>query len=276
MDNILNEKLIELPVKTASEGHAVVIMGSAGSGKNFSVDNFTDINNKFKHIDIDDIQYLVVKSDKLFNDFRKWLVQNYSEFDDYTEIELRHKGMFKDETFVEAMNSYIKHKDLGNRYLDVFLKANSKKDRLPNVALNGTFSDIENIKDKLTTLFQHGYTPEKTHLVWVFTTLEEALENNRKRLRTVSDEYLKSNYKAVFDNVYNNILGVSSNELLTQYMNGRFWIIINQKANTKYHFNDNTIVKDFYYLPIKDGQKFYKHNVIEFTQWLLDNANRDE
>lgn len=264
MNNTLQEKQIQTPPKTPNEGQVIVMAGSAGSGKNFAIDNFTDIGNKFKVLDIDEIQKLVLKSKIIFKRFEEFLEKTSSPYRNYSERDLRDPVMFKDSEFVDTIYDFMTVNRIPQTRLGVFLKTNNNKERLPNIVLNTTFGNVDNIKSKIDTLIEHGYKPENIHLLWVITTKSESMARNLQRDRSVKGDYLDSNYTNTVKNMKDFISKKTG--ILNRYIQGKFWVVINTDLLTSYY--SSGVVKDFKYLTLKDESGWNKKSVDELNRWL--------
>jgi len=265
MNKTINEKLIQTPPKTPNEGQVIVMAGSAGSGKNFSIDNFTDIGNKFKVLDIDDLQHLVVKSKVIFKRFREFLEKIDSPFADYTDSDLRDPSIFRDSEFVDTIYDFLTVNNIPRSRLDVFLRTNKKSERLPNVVINTTFGNVDNVKKKLQVLMDHGYKKENINLLWILTTKEESMMRNLSRERTVKGDYLEKNYAETVRNMKEIISKQSG--LLNTYIDGKIWAVFNTSLLTRFHDNSK-LVKDFTYVTLKDENGWNKSEIEKLNRWI--------
>lgn len=262
----LNEKQIITPPKTANEGQIIIMAGSAGSGKNYAIDKYTDIGNKFKVLDIDEIQMLVLKSKIIFKRFREFLDKIDSPFANYSDQDLREPSMFKDSEFVDTIYNFMSINKIPQTRLGVFLRSTQNKDRLPNIVLNTTFGNMENIKNKIEVLLSHGYKKENVHLLWVVTSKEESMSRNLQRDRTVKDDYLSKNYGDTIRNMKSFISGKAG--FLTDYIQGNFWVVINTTLLTSFY--KKGLVKDFKYLTLKDKNGWNSKAIEELNRWLKE------
>ena len=266
MNNNLNEKQIQTPPKTPNEGQVIIMAGSAGSGKNFAIDNFTDIGNKFKVLDIDEIQKLVMKSNIIYKRFREFLEKSDSPYKNYSDRDLRDPVMFKDSEFVDTIYNFMTINRIPQTRLGVFLRTNKNKERLPNIVLNTTFGNVNSIKDKIETLLDNGYKENNIHLLWVFTSKEESMARNLQRDRSVKDDYLQGNFKSTVSNMKKFVSKEAG--LLNNYIKGNFWVVINTDLLTTYY--DSGIVKDFKYLTLKDESGWNQKTIKELNRWLSE------
>lgn len=261
----LEEKLIQTPPNTPNEGQVIVMAGSAGSGKNFAIDNFTDIGNKFKILDIDEIQKLVLKSTIIFKRFRKFLEKIDSPYANYSDQDLKDSSMFKDSEFVDTIYDFMTLNKIPQTRLGVFLKTQKNKDRLPNIVLNTTFGNIDNIKNKIDVLLDNGYKKENIHLLWVLTTKEESMARNASRERSVKGDYLNQNYASTVSNMKKFISKDAG--ILNSYIDGNFWVVINTSLLTQY-YDDGKTVKDFKYLTLKNDKGWNKEAIESLNHWF--------
>jgi len=266
MMNKLNEKQIITPPKTANEGQVIIMAGSAGSGKNFAIDKFTDIGNKFKVLDIDEIQKLVMKSNIIFKRFRKFLDDIDSAFSRYSDQDLREPSMFKDSEFVDTIYDFMTINKIPQTRLGVFLRSSQNKERLPNIVLNTTFGNVENIKNKIDILLDNGYKKENIHLLWVLTSREESMARNHHRDRSVKDDYLSKNYNDTVRNMKSFITKDAG--LLNDYIQGNFWVVVNTSLLTSFYNKD--LVKDFKYLTLRSARGWNKSAIEELNRWMQE------
>lgn len=219
------EKQIITPPKTPNEGQVIVMAGAAGSGKNYTIQKYTDINQKFKVLDIDEIKFLILKSDKIFNRFKKFLKDVEAPYADFTDSDLKSKSILKDTIFVDYLYEFMNLTGIPRNRLGVFLRAGQNKDRLPNVLLNTTFSNTSALDEKLLVLLESGYRPENVHLIWVFASREKSMARNLTRDRTVSDEYLERSFMDSLKNIKSFVTGGVGD--LNKKIKGKMWAVIN-------------------------------------------------
>ena len=265
MDSKLYEKQIQTPPKTPNEGQVIIMAGSAGSGKNFAIDNFTDIGNKFKVLDIDEIQKLVMKSNIIYKRFKEFLVKIDSPYKNFSDRDLRDPIIFKDSEFVNTIYDFMTVNQIPQTRLGVFLRTNNNKERLPNIVLNTTFGNVESIKDKIQILLDNDYKKENINLLWVFTSREESMARNLQRDRSVKDDFLQDNFKSTVSNMKKFVAKEAG--ILNNYIQGKFWVVINTDLLTTYY--DSGMVKDFKYITLKDESGWNKKSIDELNRWLL-------
>ena len=269
----INEKLIRTPPKTPNEGQVIVMAGSAGSGKNFVIDKFTDISNKFKVLDIDEIQHLIIRSKIIFKRFREFLIKTNSPYRHYSDQDLKDPGMFKDSEFTDTIYDFMTLNKIPHTKLGVFLRANQNKNNLPNIVLNTTFGSTQNIQNKLDAIIEAGYKPENIHLIWVVTTLDESMKRNLSRERTVAAEFVKDNYRKVVENI-RGLLG-HNHGVFKEYIGGNVWAVLNLGEMTSY-YRDNKTIKDFNYLLLRDKKGWYFDSIRTLLRWLDEQLPRKE
>lgn len=261
----LNEKELQLPESKNNEGQIVIVAGSAGSGKNYTIKNFTNADQKFKTLDVDDIKDMVLKSDKLYADFKRYLENKNSDLVDYPDSIIRKYSNL--EIVSNELHQFIVDKKLPQRKIDLFLKANKKRGNLPNLIVNTTFGDTDSVKRKIDRFIDNGYKEENIHVIWVFSTLSEIMDNNRLRPRSENFNFIKKNYVNVFNNIYMEIMGESMSGIFNDYVQGNIWILINIKDNIKYYDNQKT-VKDFIYFTIRENGKWNSRDMFNFTKFI--------
>lgn len=271
--NNINEKLIQTPPKTPNEGQVIVMAGAAGSGKNFVIDNFTDISNKFKLLDIDEIQHLIIRSKIIFKRFREYLVNTSSPYRNYSDQDLKDPSMFKDSEFTDTLYNFMIENKIPQTKLGVFLKVNKNRDHLPNIVLNTTFGNTQSIENKLDVIMDAGYKPENVHLIWVVTTMDESLSRNLARERTVAAQFVKQNYRNVVDNI-RGLLGKDQG-VFKDYIGGNVWAVVNLKEMTQY-YKDKKTIKDFNYLLLRDKKGWYFDAIKTLLTWFDKNDRPDD
>ena len=173
--------------------------------------------------------------------------------------------MFKDSEFVDTIYDFMTLNKIPQTRLGVFLKTQKNKDRLPNIVLNTTFGNIDNIKSKIDVLLDNGYKKENIHLLWVLTTKEESMARNASRERSVKGDYLNQNYASTVSNMKKFISKDAG--ILNSYIDGNFWVVINTSLLTQY-YDDGKTVKDFKYLTLKNDKGWNKEAIEALNHWF--------
>lgn len=236
---LLTEKQLQLPLNK-DNGHIVVLAGSPGSGKSYSIENFTNITDHAAVLDIDTMKNHVRKSKTLRDKFKQWLnvaAKDDILFRDLTDLEIIDDGIMKDTNF----NNYIHDFLTQNKYFYKKLNMVAKSDTKKNIILDGTLRYIPSVENKIEILIDSGYSREKVHLVYVYTSLGLALSRNSARARMASDTFVRGAYKDVMDNV----MEIIRKKRIPSDGTGSFSIIVNEDGA-----NASNLV---YYRIMKDG-----------------------
>lgn len=252
----ISEKQIQ-PAQGKTEGNILIMGGGPGSGKNWALRNLTDVHNRYKVFDVDNLLEVSAKMDspkfkKSFGEYIK------SKFDESISKEmlglLKSDGVFgflkSPDRFVnEALRSYIDDTGLYKNVLYNFF--NSILDGVkPNIAFNTTLRNIEKVGRDLTFLKEIGYDVDhNVDFLFVLTTEDEAIDNANKRaasLRQVDKGFLLD----ARDNFNKNAIDIATNTSpLSQYVRN-LYIVFNSKHNTEYYDNGK-VIKDFKYMKLR-------------------------
>lgn len=255
--SFLSEKQIQ-PAQGKKFGNIVVLGGGPGSGKNWVVNNITDIPNRYRVIDVDTIVEMAAKfNPPVFEkNFAKFIQNEYPAIvsSDLLEL-LKNQGLIgftkTDKTFVSGvLRKFIDDMGLKTSLLTNTLKAATGNNK-PNIAFNGTMRHLRSILIELNLLEQFGYTIEKSvDFVMVVTPEKQAIENVEKRnkgSRVVGKEFA---IRARND-FNNNLLELlEGNSILSPFVRN-IYVVFNAKENVEYYSNDSTAIKNFKYMKVK-------------------------
>ena len=261
IDNFINEKQIQ-PAQGKTDGNILVLGGSPGSGKNWVIENLTDVKNRYKIFDVDAILEMAAKMEKSkFKDnFRKYLIELDDKILSKEMVQHLDKegilGFIKNyqrDIYQDTLRDFIQEK----RYV-----ANSKINFMlstlygnkPNVALNGTFRHTETIEDDIKLLSEVGYdTKNSIDYLFILNTEQEALSNANKRsteTRKVDNKFLIDARDSMIKNLLSLIEGTSPLSNTVRYV----YVVFNAKETISY-YDDEKTVKDFNYIKLKLSDK---------------------
>lgn len=174
-------------------GQIIFLVGGAGSGKNFVLQNTIGYNGV--NCDVDDLKTYISREAK----FKEEKYKNKGN-------EFLNNMDFKDPDKVFQMHNFSKKifepdgSEMENTKLDGLLnvaRQNKSKGTLPNIVLNITGKDIHDFAYLSVPFVEAGYSPKNIHVIWVLTPYNEASENNKKRDRVVPNEILEKTHKGV-------------------------------------------------------------------------------
>lgn len=250
--NILLEKQLQLPI-TKDTGHIVILAGSPGAGKSYSLKNFTNVTDNSTTIDVDEYKRLVLNSPKLREELKAWLKKATDDiiYQNITDIELASPNIMKDAEFNNLIHAFISEKGYHYKKLDALGKSETK----PNIVIDGTLRFIPSIEAKLKDFYSSGYTTDKTHLVFIYSSLQESLDRNKKRSRSAGEEFLTS----AFDDVMRNIMDIIKTKKLPANAKGSFSVIVNR---------DDTDTSNVKYFKIMENGKWNDNNIRRFISIL--------
>ena len=250
--------------KGARYGQVVFLAGGAGSGKGFATTHFLE-GNKFKIRDVDEWKKAFLKLAAIKNKYAK----------------LRRLDLRKPKD-VEKLHIFVKEKGIADKTLNLLL-SQAKKGRLPNLMIDSTLKDKEDIIKLLPLLFNVGYNPINIHIVWVLTNYYIAVQQNKapERGRIVPDDILLKTHEGVAGTMFKFI-----NAGTPRGVNGSVHVILGGAKHTVFWNDPKTgepydgskgriIVKDFKYLTLKEpGKPMTNESALksEVFKWIKENA----
>ena len=183
---------------------------------------------------------------------------------------------------VNALHLAIKLTNTKNKILDNMLQT-AKGGVLPNLMLDTTFKDTDEMERVIPQLMEIGYKSQNIHLVWVLTDYKIAILNNAKRARVVPRDVLFNTHKGAARTVH---------KLLTQGLprevDGSVYVILNNKENTIFYLtpdgkpyktkSGHFVVKDFKYIKVKSSGKKVDLELEmkeKLLSWIKDNVPKD-
>lgn len=162
------------PNKGANYGQIIFLVGGAGSGKSTAIRNLIDAS-KYKTVNPDDVKRLMQKAAK-------------AGFKGYEEL----KGV--DPNTPEGsqiMHALMLNKRLSSKMTKKLFSLDKRSpDLLPNLLFDRTFSYAGEIEKFSKRLYGAGYKPENMHIVFVYTDVDVAIQQNKNRARTLPDEVI--------------------------------------------------------------------------------------
>lgn len=289
----LDEKLI-LYNNGKKYGQIVFLAGGAGSGKGFARKQFIEAES-FKVRDVDELKLQFIKLDKLGKFTTKQLLAKYGsklpdKWKNVAQKIMIDQGIklndfnLKNSEHVELLHFIVKATGAKEKTLDSMLDG-AKLGKLPNILFDITFKDLEEFNRVIPDLLRVGYEPQNVHLTWVLTDYKIAIENNKKRSRTVADDILLQTHKGAAQTVYALVKDGTPKEI-----NGRVDVILNNKENTipfknpdgspveragRYEKDNKIVVSDFTYLNLKLSGKPAKKEIEvkkQLLTWIRENT----
>lgn len=260
LDKLLQEKQIQ-PCGGKKEGSILFVGGSPGTGKNWVVNNLTDIKNRYKVFDIDDVKSLLslTRSKRLEKSLIDY-VMNRNDIGDDIKIEII-DGINNYGFWSQLVSRNHKHDVIHEFLVDSGLFSNKIKkffmsigNVLPNIAFNATMQNIGYAEKLLDVLKEIGYDVDKTDVLWVVAPKQrvDADIEARNNVRKTDMSYVLSSRNRVMNNMLDilqqkNKLG---NHVCAMY------IVINDR-NAITYYDDTQIVKDFRYykVDVKDKKQ---------------------
>lgn len=224
---VLDEALITFAKRAyPKEGNVVILAGGSGSGKGFVLNNLLGIEGKV--FDTDALKRAYLSSLRL----RASLEQEFG-------IDLSSFNM-QDAASVDQLHRILSAKGTDKARIATFSASVAELDRKPNVIFDVTLSSLTKFHNIVKMVQEMGYEAGSIHIVWVLTEYEVAQKNNASRERRVPE--------IVFNDIHN---GVSRtvNELirlpsLSDYIDGDFWVVFNNREDTELVRNDDRNLPD--------------------------------
>jgi predicted kinase len=288
----LEEKLI-LYNNGAKYGQVVFLAGGAGSGKGFAINNFMQGEN-FKVRDVDELKIAFQKLDDLgkftMDELLKKYGDNISERDmDFIQKNVIDKGFslkdlnLKTPEHVYSLHVMIRATGAKNKTLDLLLDG-AAQNTLPNILIDSTFADMDDISSYIPKLLKAGYETRNIHVTWVLTNYEIAIKNNKKRARVVPEDILLKTHKGAAQTVFTLVKTGFPKEV-----DGGVYVILNNPENTMFivdpktgqHYKDikgNKVVGNFMYLTLKKPGKAMTNDASvrkELYNWIKSNVPPD-
>lgn len=216
-------------------GQIIFLIGGAGSGKNFALENIVGHNGI--NCDVDDLKTYIARE-------KKFQSAKYADKGN----EFLQDMDFADPKKVFQMHGFAKSiyepegSEMESSRLDGLLRAarqSKNKSNLPNIVLNITGKNLNDFQRLATPFVEAGYKPNNVHVIWVLTPFEDAMKNNAKRSRRVPTDILRGTHvgvKQAMDTIINSA-GINVNYThkgndksfkFTNYINGLVMILFNK------------------------------------------------
>lgn len=274
IDQLINEKQIQ-PSGGKREGKVLLIGGSPGAGKNWALENLTDVINRYKIFDIDSIKEIMTSFDsdsKLIKRFKKYILDS-DKLDPENKkdiVQSIDNGNFFDHIKIlkrndmdgDLLHDFLIDTGIFSKSIINFIEAIAQNKVKPNIALNSTLRNVYGILYVLEQLEKKGYDlKNKVDIIWVVTSDETMVDNISKRqhIRHTDMEYVMKTKDSVNKNMMD-ILNQTS--YLDEYVNNMY-VVMNEKHLTTYY--DNTdVIKDFFYIKVDPKDKSQVENLKQY------------
>ena len=196
------------PNNGARYGQVIFLIGGAASGKSTAIKKFID-SGSYKIVNPDDVKALMLRAaEKGLSGFSDLAGVNPNEPEGAAKVHAR-----------------MRDTRISSRY-SRRLTNDPTRSELPNLLFDRTFSFAGEIEKISQSLKRSGYDPKNIHIVYVFTDMEVALDQNRKRERTLGDDIIVMTGKGAKKNFI---------DLLFQRMrgapvNGDYYMVVNNQV----------------------------------------------
>jgi dephospho-CoA kinase len=246
------EKLIVVN-KGSKSGQIIILAGGAASGKGNAVKNYIDTSS-YKVFDVDALKELVIAVAK--RDGNKEIADlNLKNPDD-----------------VLKLHSYVDKRGLESKLFNTFVSSIKTKKELPNILFDVTLKDLRKMTEKTKVLFELGYKPKDTHIVWVVADYKVAIVNNSKRPRVVPEDILFQTHNGAAETMSNILKGN-----IPPFVDGEIYVTISDKDldDKKFSKDGGIWLKDFIYFKAKDvngsikPEKEIQKNVFDYVKGLV-------
>ena len=274
-------------------GQIVFLAGGAASGKGFARDNFMQ-GSQFKIRDVDELKIAFQKLDELNKFTLTDLLDKYKKNINQSDMNLIQKTVIdkgyslkdlnlKTPEHVYALHVLIRATGAKDKTLDLLLDG-AKLGTLPNIVIDSTFADLDDMKIYIPKFIAAGYKAKDIHVTWVLTNYEIAIKNNKKRDRVVPEDIVLKTHKGAANTVFTLIRTGFPKEI-----DGGIYVILNNPENTMFivdpktgeHYKDikgRKVVGNFMYLTIKKpGKSITTDSEIkkQLYSWIQDNVPPD-
>ena len=274
-------------------GQIVFLAGGAASGKGFARDNFMQ-GSQFKIRDVDELKIAFQKLDELNKFTLTDLLDKYKKNINQSDMNLIQKTVIdkgyslkdlnlKTPEHVYALHVLIRATGAKDKTLDLLLDG-AKLGTLPNIVIDSTFADLDDMKIYIPKFLAAGYKAKDIHVTWVLTNYEIAIKNNKKRDRVVPEDIVLKTHKGAANTVFTLIRTGFPKEI-----DGGIYVILNNPENTMFivdpktgeHYKDikgRKVVGNFMYLTIKKpGKSITTDSEIkkQLYSWIQDNVPPD-
>ena len=274
-------------------GQIVFLAGGAASGKGFARDNFMQ-GSQFKIRDVDELKIAFQKLDELNKFTLTDLLDKYKKNINQSDMNLIQKTVIdkgyslkdlnlKTPEHVYALHVLIRATGAKDKTLDLLLDG-AKLGTLPNIVIDSTFADLDDMKIYIPKFLAAGYKAKDIHVTWVLTNYEIAIKNNKTRDRVVPEDIVLKTHRGAANTVFTLIRTGFPKEI-----DGGIYVILNNPENTMFivdpktgeHYKDikgKKVVGNFMYLTIKKpGKSITTDSEIkkQLYSWIQDNVPPD-
>ena len=274
-------------------GQIVFLAGGAASGKGFARDNFMQ-GSQFKIRDVDELKIAFQKLDELNKFTLTDLLDKYKKNINQSDMNLIQKTVIdkgyslkdlnlKTPEHVYALHVLIRATGAKDKTLDLLLDG-AKLGTLPNIVIDSTFADLDDMKIYIPKFLAAGYKAKDIHVTWVLTNYEIAIKNNKTRDRVVPEDIVLKTHRGAANTVFTLIRTGFPKEI-----DGGIYVILNNPENTMFivdpktgeHYKDikgRKVVGNFMYLTIKKpGKSITTDSEIkkQLYSWIQDNVPPD-
>ena len=203
----LNEAFIS-PNNGAKYGQVIFLVGGAASGKSTAIRKFID-SGSYKVINPDDVKALMKKAAE------KGL-EGFSDLAGVDPHAPEGAAKFHDRMLATRLSSRYSRR----------LTSDPTRSELPNLLFDRTFSFAGEIEKISQSLIRYGYKPNNIHIVYVFTDVEVALDQNRNRDRKLKDEIIVSTNKGA----KRNFIDLLFQRMRAAPVNGDYYMVVNDQV----------------------------------------------
>lgn len=258
IEQMLQEKQIQ-PASGRKEGSILFIAGSPGTGKNWVVNNLTDIKNRYKVFDIDDMKELLSirrssSLEKSFIDYintrhdidnviKSTIIDDVNNYGFWSQLVARIHDY-------DVIHEFLVDSGLFSNKIRKFLSSISNV--LPNVAFNSTMQNMMFVEQIIDVFEEIGYDIKKTEVLWVVAPKEKVDTDIEKRnkVRKTDMSYVHT----VRGRVTQNMLDILQRKSRVGKLVSNVYVVVNDRDNVVY-YDDTSVVKDFKYFKVKLSDK---------------------
>ena len=274
-------------------GQIVFLAGGAASGKGFAIANFMQ-GSQFKVRDVDELKIAFQKLDELNKFTLTDLLDKYKKNINQSDMNLIQKTVIdrgyslkdlnlKTPEHVYALHVLVRATGAKDKTLDLLLDG-AKLGTLPNIVIDSTFADLDDMKIYIPKFLAAGYKAKDIHVTWVLTNYEIAIKNNKKRDRVVPEDVVLRTHRGAANTVFTLIRTGFPKEV-----DGGIYVVLNNPENTMFivdpktgeHYKDikgKKVVGNFMYLTMKKpGKSITTDSEIkkQLYSWIQDNVPPD-
>lgn len=244
-------------------GQVVFLGGASGGGKGYVIDKMIMLD--AKKYDVDEVKKKIVKDEK----FQAFIRKYHQDIIDELGIDISNLDL-KNPSDVSKLHALVAKSGLDKRprqELQKLLASLDDKSRYPNLIFDVTFKNKAKTLGQAKELVEAGYDPKNIHIVWAVNSVENALANNRKRARSVSDEIVKASAR----DVATTMRSIFDDAELQSVFDGDWYIVFsNQTGVLTKSAKGRQIAQDYIQVK-KSGQKAnFSHIEAEVLERIRD------